>query len=93
MESLVKSVLAAGKVPVIPLMPWSDTATIQTNGPLINAAIEALYTKYPQIVHGPDLWTAFLNRTDLIPSGDVHPNAAGQEVFRQQWAQVIAAIP
>jgi hypothetical protein len=93
METLVQKVLAAGKIPVVPLMPWSDTQTVQTNGPLINQAIQALYVKYPQILPGPDLWTAFLNRTDLIPSGDVHPNQAGQVVLRQQWANVIAAVP
>jgi hypothetical protein len=42
---------------------------------------------------GPDFWTLLTNRTDLIPSGDVHPNAAGQEFMRQQWADVMAAIP
>ena len=93
MEPLVQKVIAAGKIPVVPHMPWSDTAAIQTNGPVINAAIDALYAKYPQIVRGPDLWAAFLNRTDLIPSGDIHPNTAGQVVLRQQWANVMAAIP
>ena len=47
----------------------------------------------PEIVRGPDLWAAFLNRTDLIPSGDVHPNDAGQVELRKQWATTIAAIP
>jgi hypothetical protein len=82
-----------GKVPVVPHMPWSDTASAQANGPIINAAIDALYVKYPQILRGPDLWTAFMNRTDLIPSGDVHPNSMGQEFLRQQWANVMAAVP
>jgi lysophospholipase L1-like esterase len=93
METLVQKVLAAGKIPVVPHMPWSALSNIQTNGPQINQAIDALYSKYPQIVRGPDLWSAFTNRTDLIPSGDVHPNSAGQVFLRQQWAQVIAAIP
>jgi hypothetical protein len=93
METLVQHVLQAGKIPVIPHMPWSDIAHIQTNGPMINQAIDALYAKYPQILPGPDLWTAFMNRTDLIPSGDVHPNSAGQEFLRQQWATVMAAVP
>jgi hypothetical protein len=93
METLVQHVLAAGKVPVVPHMPWADVPLIQTNGPIVNGMIDALYAKYPQILRGPDLWAAFLNRTDLIPSGDVHPNAAGQEVLRQQWAAVMAAVP
>lgn len=93
LETLVQGVLAAGKVPVVPHMPWADVPLIQTNGPIINQMIDALYTKYPEILRGPDLWAAFLNRTDLIPSGDVHPNAAGQEFLRQQWATVMAAVP
>jgi hypothetical protein len=93
METLVQDVIAAGKVPVVPHMPWSDTAAVQANGPIINHAIDALYAKYPQILRGPDLWTAFMGRTDLIPSGDVHPNSQGQEFLRQQWADVMAAVP
>jgi len=93
METLVQHVLAAGKVPVVPHMPWSDSSSVQANGPIINAAIDALYAKYPAILRGPDLWTAFMNRTDLIPSGDVHPNGVGQEFLRQQWAAVMAAVP
>jgi hypothetical protein len=93
METLVQDVLAAGKVPVVPHMPWADVPLIQTNGPMVNAMIDALYVKYPQILKGPDLWAAFLNRTDLIPSGEVHPNSAGQEVLRQQWATVMAEVP
>jgi hypothetical protein len=93
MEDLVQTVLAAGKIPVVPHMPWSAEPTIQTNGPLINKQIDALYIKYPQIVHGPDLWAAFTGRTDLIPATDIHPNSAGQTFLRQQWATVMAAIP
>jgi hypothetical protein len=93
METLVQDVIAAGKTPVVPHMPWSDTAGVQANGPIINQAIDALYVKYPQILRGPDLWAAFMNRTDLIPSGDVHPNSMGQEFLRQQWATVMAAVP
>jgi hypothetical protein len=93
METLVQHVLAAGKVPVVPHMPWSNTSTIQTNGPMINKMIDALYAKYPQILRGPDLWAAFMNRTDLIPSGDVHPNQQGQEFLRAQWAAVMAGVP
>ena len=52
--------------------------------------IDALYVKYPQIVHGPDFWAVFSGRTDLIPADDIHPNDAGQEEFRKQWAIVMA---
>ena len=90
MEPLIQKVLAAGKIPVIPLMPWSSGAMVQAEGPVINAAIEALYLKYPQIIHGPDMWMVFKDRPDLIPAGDVHPNSDGQAEWRKQWATVIA---
>jgi hypothetical protein len=86
MEELVQAVIAAGKIPVVPHMPWSSATNIQDSGPKINAIIDALYEKYPQIVHGPDFWTIFENRSDLIPTGDVHPNDLGQKEFRKQWA-------
>lgn len=86
MEELVQAVIAAGKVPVVPHMPWSATAAIQSSGPMINAQIDALYAKYPAILHGPDFWAIFNGRTDLIPANDIHPNDAGQEEFRKQWA-------
>ena len=86
MEDLVLKVIAANKVPVVPHMPWSETDGIQTDGPLINAAIDALYEQYPEIVPGPDLWAVFENRLDLIPPGDVHPTTEGQEHLRQTWA-------
>lgn len=90
MEELVQSVLDAGKVPVVPRMPWSEGST---EGQAINAQIEALYTKYPQIVRGPDLWALFEGRTDLIPFGDVHPNEQGAAALRAAWAEVIASVP
>ncbi len=88
MEDLVQHVLAAGKVPVVPHMPWSSGSV---DGAKINTIIDGLYTKYPAIVRGPDLWATFLNRTDLIPVGDVHPNDPGREALRQAWADMMAA--
>ena len=45
MEELVQKVLASGKIPVVPHMPWSDSAMIGTEGPLIDAALDALDKK------------------------------------------------
>lgn len=89
MEELVQKVVAAGKTPVVPHMPWSSGSM---EGMAINAQIDALYAKYPEIVPGPDLWSVFFERTDLIPVGDVHPNAAGQEELRKAWAATMAKL-
>ena len=89
MESLVEKVIATGKVPVVPHVPWSDQKLEE--GPSLNEQIDALYEKYPAILHGPDLWQAFENRLDLIPSGDVHPNAEGMQFLRNEWSKTISA--
>jgi len=86
LEALILKVIAAGKVPVIPHMPWSDIPDQLNKAPGINARIDALCTKYPAVRRGPDLYAAFSGRTDLIPSGDVHPNDAGNKEMRRLWA-------
>ncbi len=90
MESLVQKVIATGKVPVVPHVPWSNTKLEE--GPLLNQQIDALYAKYPELVKGPDLWQAFENHLEYTPAGDVHPNAEGQEVLRGEWAKTISAV-
>jgi hypothetical protein len=89
MEELVKKVIALGKTPVIPHMPWSSSTITQTDGPQINKIIDDLYVKYPEILRGPDLWALFTDRPDLIPAGDVHPNEDGQRALRAEWAKAM----
>jgi hypothetical protein len=92
MEDLVLKVIAAGKTPVVPHVPWADDATVLARAPGFNAIIDSLYVKYPQILRGPDLWAFFYGRTDLIPSGQPHPNDAGREALRGQWAGLMSQL-
>jgi len=89
MEELVQKVIAAGKAPVVPHMPWAPDKMRQMEAIEINAMIDALYEKYPEILRGPDLYAVFEDRTDLIPTGDIHPNDDGQAELRKQWAQAM----
>jgi hypothetical protein len=89
MKELVERVIAAGKAPVVPHMPWAPDATRQKEAQEINAVIDGLYETYPEIYRGPDLYTVFEDRTDWIPTGDIHPNDAGQAELRKQWAQAM----
>jgi lysophospholipase L1-like esterase len=90
MQTLVQEVIAAGKIPVVPTIPYAVNATIQANLPGLNAEIQALYAAYPSIVPGPDLYTYFLNNPQLISSDQVHPNAQGLAAYRTLWAQFAA---
>lgn len=91
-EKMVKAVLAAGKIPVIPYLTWSSLIPeIQKNGPVLNAKLDELFAKYPDIVKGPDLWTYFKNNPDKLSSDGVHPNKEGYVALRQLWVNSMLA--
>jgi len=92
MEYMVKTILAAGKVPVISKIPWSTCADVANNVPGYNAKIDALYTAYPQIIKGPDFWAAFKNKSEYLGPDGVHPSSKGYALMRQQWADVLLGI-
>ena len=88
---MVQAVLNVGKVPIVPTIPWARSANVQNCGPGFNAQIQALYTAYPQIVKGPDLWSYFKANQSLIGGDGLHPSAAGYGAYRQQWANAMLA--
>jgi lysophospholipase L1-like esterase len=89
--TMVTAVLNAGKVPVVPTIPWARTSDVQKCGPGFVAKIQALYAAYPQVVKGPDLWSYFKSNQSLISGDNLHPSAAGYAAFRQQWANAMLA--
>jgi hypothetical protein len=89
--TMVQAILTAGKIPVVPMIPWGCTTSIQQNAPALNQKIVDLYAAYPQIVHGPDFWAYFQANQSLIGSDCVHPTAPGQVAYRQQWANAMLA--
>jgi len=90
MSTLIKAVLSAGKIPVVPTIPWSRDPIHAANIPGLNAQIKNLYRAYPSVIPGPDLY-AFLNANrNYISSDNVHPTAAGYAAIRTLWATVAA---
>lgn len=87
--TMVQAVLSAGKIPVVPHIPWGRNANIQSCGPALNARIDALYQVFPQIIKGPDLWSFFQNNPTLISDDNIHPTFAGFAAYRQQWANAM----
>lgn len=82
---MVEAILHAGKIPVIPHLPWGRTPNIQQCGPPLNSQIDALYKAFPQIIKGPDLWSYFQAHQDFISSDNIHPTQAGIAAYREQW--------
>src|SRR5437588_2663698 len=88
--TMVRAVLAAHKVPVVPTFPWARSANVQKCGPRLNARIKALYRVYPKkIVRGPDLWSYFKAHQSLISEDDLHPNEEGFAAYRRLWAKAM----
>jgi lysophospholipase L1-like esterase len=90
MRQLVQAVIAAGKIPVVPTIPYSTEPARLANIPALNDQIRALYLAYPIIVPGPDLWTYFRNNPRYISTDHLHPNAQGCVAYRTLWSQFAA---
>jgi len=95
-ETMIKAVLAAGKVPVLPSsICWSASQpNIQKCGTAINQQIQNLFAAYPRIIRGPDFWTVFKKTPSLLSKDGVHPSSPkGMFMFRKMWADaMIAAV-
>jgi lysophospholipase L1-like esterase len=87
-EALFNIVNAAGKIAVIPTVIWANDGRSNVNLPAFNVELERLKNNFPQIVDGPDLWSFFLNRTDLL-ADTLHPNAQGYVEYRRLWAEAM----
>jgi lysophospholipase L1-like esterase len=87
--TMVQAVLKAGKIPVVPSIPWGRAGNIQQCAPALNAMIEALYKAFPQIIKGPDLWSFFQKNQNLISNDNIHPTIEGFGAYRQQWANTM----
>jgi len=70
-QQVVQAVLAAGKVPIIPTINYTNDANHNANIPAFNLRIYQLYTEFPQIIRGPDFWSYFRNNSILIKGGDI----------------------
>jgi lysophospholipase L1-like esterase len=90
MTKLVEAVEQAGKVPIVPLIPWGCTPGIAANGPKINSAIRDLWTAHPQVVHGPDYWSYFQANQSLMAKDCIHPSIPeGAGAYRQLYGQTM----
>lgn len=86
MTSMVQAVLGAGKIPIIPHIPWGGTANIQTNAPTLNGQIDAIIAANAGTLAGPDLYTYFNANQSLISGDNIHPtDPTGYVAYRNQW--------
>lgn len=89
-KSMIDAVLAAGKIPVLPTIPFSTNKDVASNLESYNAKINRLYTEYgSKIVHGPDLYGIIKEHPEYLSSDGVHPSSEGYEEIRRIWAETM----
>lgn len=86
MSALAQAVVAAGKVPVIPTIPWSREASRNARILGLNAEIRHLYESNPKVVAGPDLYALFSEHQQYISDDGLHPSEEGYGALRRAWA-------
>ena len=87
-EIMVNAVLDAGKIPIVPTIPWFRSGESERVPPL-NEAIADLKEAYPEILDGPDFWTYFYENQHLISDDDLHPSEEGFRAYRRLWAETM----
>lgn len=87
---MVDAILAAGKVPVLPKIPYSTNDDVGSNVGYYNAMIDRLYDEYgDKIIHGPDFEEFFRNNTWGLSGDGVHPSSEGYDAMRKLWAETM----
>ncbi len=90
---MIDAVLAAGKIPVLPKIPYATNSDVGSNTAYYNAKIDQLYSEYgDKLVHGPDFDAYFRANPSGLSEDGVHPNSEGYEGMRQLWAETMYRI-
>jgi lysophospholipase L1-like esterase len=101
LETLAHDVLAVGKVPIIPTIPWapaSCSSALANNNPATAGTanygiLKRLYPAIPQVIHGPDLWAFFNQNQSYINSSNCpHPTGTGYAAYRQEWVAYLKTL-
>jgi lysophospholipase L1-like esterase len=85
MQSLINTVLASGRIPIIPTIPYSPDANM-ANLPSYNAVITGTLYAMSGVRQGPDLYTLFSNNPSLLSGDNIHPTTAGYAAAIALWA-------
>ena len=86
---MIQAVLNAGKVPILPKIPFSTNPDVGDNVPYYNAMIDKIYEEFPEVVKGVDFYAFFEEHPDYLSSDGVHPNDTGYAEMRKIWAETM----
>ena len=95
MLTMIDAVQAAGRIAIVPYVPWGCNGDLGQNAQALNNYVNAhLATDRPDAVRGPDLWTPFSQNHSWISSDCIHPTYSapsgqlnGFEHYQRVWEQ------
>jgi lysophospholipase L1-like esterase len=94
MQTLADDIIAAGKTPIIPDIPWpnnGDGTAWDDQVKAFNTEISQLIASNPKIIAGPNMYTVLQDHPAwFLAAGNVHPNDEGVTAYRCAWAYAIA---
>ncbi len=89
---MIDAVLAQGKIPVLPTIPYATNADVGDHVGYYNAKVEQLYEEYGDaLVHGPDFYAYFEEHPEYLSSDGVHLSSEGYDAMRKYWAETMYA--
>lgn len=86
---MIDAVIKAGKIPVIPKIPYSVNKDVNSYLDNYNAMVDKIYSEYPQVIKGPDFNAYFKEHPEMLSSDGVHPNSDGYAEMRKLWADTM----
>ena len=87
---MIDAVLASGKIPVLPKIPYSTNADVAGHLGDFNSMIDRLYEEYGEkLVQGPDFEAYFRENPEGLSSDGVHPSSEGYDGMRRLWAETM----
>jgi lysophospholipase L1-like esterase len=89
LERIVRRVRAAGRIPIVPRIPFR-TGDAADNPGRLNAVVDAV-TVEQGLLPGPDLYGWFKAHRERLADG-LHPDEAGAVEVNRMWAEAVAPL-
>lgn len=86
---MIEAVLALGKTPVLPTIPYATESGVNNYLDDYNAMVRKIYEEYPQVIKGPDFDKFFREHPEFLSSDGVHPSSEGYAEMRYLWAETM----
>ncbi len=90
MRELIETILAEGRIPIVPLIPFASETTHRTL-PAWNEHVLALTEEYG-LPCGPDLYTWFRENPEELSDDGVHPSPDGYISINRLWAEAVLPL-